>query len=135
MQPRSKVRSTVENPPNPGAEILGRTLERLRQAREACRTANLERLLGALDILQTASAEFEAWTEQFRHGSRMAAGPLGSELTRFKREVASFLRLVDTCASVQRGLSARSGATAVAYSPNGGAPIPASISSAYDMQG
>jgi hypothetical protein len=126
-------------PPNPvpngGAPTLQRTLERLRQAREACRTANLARLREALDILRAVSAEFEAWAEQIRRQPGAVAVPLGSELARVKREVSSLLRLVDGCAAVQRGLAARCGAMAVAYSPKGSAPIPASVSSAYDMQG
>jgi hypothetical protein len=126
-------------PPGPARdtdrETLRRTLESLRRARESCPSANLDRLLEALDILRAASAEFEAWTEQIRRGPRTAVGPLTSELTRVKREAASFLRLVDGCAAVQRGLSARFAATSVAYSPKGSIPIPASVSSAYYMQG
>jgi hypothetical protein len=120
---------------NADRETLRCTLESLRRAREACRSGNLDRLLEGLHILRTASAEFEAWTEQIRRGPRTVVSPIGSELARVKREIASFLRLVDGCAAVQRGLSARFGATAVAYSPKGSIPIPASVSSACNMQG
>ena len=133
MQPGTKAPHTAA--PSGDRETLRRTLERLRQAREACRTANLERLLEALDILRAASAEFKAWTEQIRRGPDTAVGPLRAEIAQVKREVASFLRLVDGCAAIQRGLSTRSGANAVAYSPNGSTPVPGSVSSAYDMQG
>jgi hypothetical protein len=92
-------------------------------------------MLEALDILRTACAEFQAWTEQIRRGPGLAAGPMRSGLTQVKREVASFLRLVDACAAVQRGLSARFGVRAVAYSPNGCTTVPTSVASAYDMQG
>ncbi|MGA1996703.1 MAG: hypothetical protein ABSH45_13065 [Bryobacteraceae bacterium] len=136
MQPGPKARSIVGDPaPSAGAETLSRTLERLRQAREACRTADRARLLEALDILRTASAEFEAWAQQIRRGPAPAAGPLRSGLVRVKREVASFLRLVDACAAVERGLSARFGAAALAYSPNGCTTVSTFVPSAYDMQG
>jgi hypothetical protein len=121
--------------PSAAPETLARTLERLRQARKACRTADLSRLLEALDILRAASAEFEAWAEQIRRNPRLEAGPLRSELAQVKREVGSFLRLVDACAAVERGLATRSGATAVAYSPKGCSTVPTTARSAYDMQG
>ena len=122
-------------PPAAGVHTLERTLQRLRQAREACRTASLPHLVEAVSILRTASAEFEAWAEQVRRSPKTEAFPLRSELARVKREVASLLRLVDACAAVQRGLAARSGAMAVAYSPDGSAAVPTPVSSAYDMQG
>jgi hypothetical protein len=125
--------------PNPirraAAETPQRILEHLRQAREACQSANLARLVETLDMLQSAATEFSAWTAQVRSEPRVVTVSQRSELTRVKREAASLLRLVDACAAVQRGLAARSGAMAVAYSPSGSAPIAASGSSAYDMQG
>jgi hypothetical protein len=132
-----KARNAVESPnPTGDREAIRRTLERLRQAREACRTADLPHLHAALEILRTASSEFETWTEHARRGT--ASASLRAELAQVKRETASFLRLVDACAAVQRGLSARSGATSVSYSPAGSAPVPASVSSnvsAYDVHG
>ena len=121
--------------PKADGDPLGRILERLRQAREACLTANLEHLLEALEILRAAAVEFEAWTDHLCRHPGSAAGLPRTELTRVKREVASFLRLVDSCAAVQSGLATRSGANAVVYSPNGSSPVQASAFSAYDMQG
>jgi hypothetical protein len=64
-------------------------------------------VLEALEILRTASAEFEAWAEQIRRCPRPAARPLRSELTELKCEVASVLHLVDAGAAVKRGLTTR----------------------------
>jgi hypothetical protein len=109
--------------------------ESISLAIRACGAADPAHLHRAIGFLETAFINVHHAEAEIRASVPLDSAKLRREAMLLKRQVAIMMRVIDGCAALRRGLSARLGDTAPAYTPQGrpvAGPPPAA---ACEMQG
>jgi hypothetical protein len=109
--------------------------ESISLAIRACGAADTAHLNRAVGLLEAAVINVRQAEAEIRASVPLDPAKLRRETNLLKRQTAIMMRVIDGCAALRRGLSARLGDPDPAYTPQGRPVVTPPSAAAFEMQG